>query len=277
MLLNTARVARRCCRCYSTSTAARIATPHPALSLIPSFLTLPEQSLLLRHSLRLLDSPSRATAAGRKRRREWVKANPSWTPDEGFMADEAYAWEEAHFDGVISKYREMLVRGGAWGEAGEQGELADVLAKVYSLLPPPSSSSPSSTSPSSFTSSASPPSHLIMHLLHLSSRGAIYPHVDNLEAFGRQIVGISLGGERVLRFKQVSEPGEGEPKNEGPSVFEVLVGPGSAYIHGEPLRTHYTHEVLETADWEGRKVGGSQRLSIMLRDRLASSTGGVQV
>ncbi|GAA5828491.1 hypothetical protein JCM11251_000818 [Rhodosporidiobolus azoricus] len=273
MFRTAARTGLKCCRCYSTSPATLPATPHPALSLIPSFLSRTEQAILLRHSLRLLDSPSRTTSLGRKKRREWMKANTSWAPEQGFMADEAYAWEEAHFDGVISQYREMLVREGAWGEAGERGgELAEVLDKVYSLLPPrhtPPSASPPLPSPAS-SSTLSPPPHLIMHLLHLSSRGSIRPHVDNLEAFGRQIVGISLGGERVLRFKQVSEPPEEE--RDGPEEFEVLVPPGSAFLHGEPLRTHYTHEVLETADWEGREVGGTQRLSVMLRDRLPSST-----
>jgi alkylated DNA repair protein alkB family protein 7 len=141
------------------------------------------------------------------------------------MADDAYGWEEAHFDGVISRYREMLVREGAWGGEGEKGEMRELLSKVYSLLPPPSDSPPAASA----AVSTSPPSHLIMHLLHLSSRGAIYPHVDNLEAFGRTIAGVSLGGERVMRFKQVSEPGEGMVKD-GPVEFEVLVEPGSAYI-----------------------------------------------
>ncbi|BGP44056.1 hypothetical protein JCM10449v2_008113 [Rhodotorula kratochvilovae] len=251
-LMRPIRATRSCCRCYSAR-----APSHPALSVIPAFLSWPEQDLLLEHSLRLLDSPSRTTAAGRKTRRAWVKAHPEWD-GRGFPADEATAWEEGHFDGVIKRYREMLVREGQWGDAAAPGTpLANALEKVYSLLPPPPSSSSTAAPP------ASPPSHLIMHLLHLSSTGAIYPHVDNLEAFGRTIAGVSLGGERVMRFKQVSEPGEGMPRD-GPEEFEVLLESGSA----EPLRTHYTHEVLEKAEWQGREVGGTQRLSIMLRDRL---------
>ncbi|GAA6050871.1 hypothetical protein NBRC10513_004325 [Rhodotorula toruloides] len=262
---------RPCHRCSSTLRTAQ--TPHPALTVYPDYLSSAEQSLLLKHSLRLLDSPSRTTSAGRKRRREWVKANPSWD-GRGFMADEAYAWEEGHFDGVIKQYREMLVREGMWekvAEGDEQAGLAEALEKVYSLLPP---SEPTSQPPSP-SSSLSPPPHLIMHLLHLSSRGAIYPHVDNLEAFGRTIVGISLGGERIMRFKQVNEPHEGMIKD-GPREFEVLLEAGSAYVQAEPLRTHYTHEVLEKGEWEGRAVGGTQRLSIMLRDRLPTENGQMQ-
>ncbi|BGP20887.1 hypothetical protein JCM10213_003385 [Rhodosporidiobolus nylandii] len=260
MLRQTARAVATSIRTYIT--AAHALSPHPALTLVSSFLSPAEQSTLLRASLTLLDSPSRTTAAGRKKRREWLKAHPGF--EGGFMGEEAYAWEEGHFDGVIKRYREMLVRPGMWGAAGEEGELGAVLQKVYSLLPPPSSSASSSSG-----QSANPPPHLIMHLLHLSSAGAIHPHVDNVEAFGQTICGVSLGGERVMRFKRVSEPLAG--MEDGPDEFSVLVEKGSAYIQQEPLRTHYTHEVLETAEWEGRMVGGSQRLSIMLRDRLPSA------
>ncbi|GAA5993425.1 hypothetical protein JCM10908_002182 [Rhodotorula pacifica] len=269
-MLALPRAVRSCC-CRRTLTT-KSASPHPALTVLPDFLTTDEQSTLLRHSLRLLDSPSRTTSAGRKKRREWIRANSSWDARNGFMGDEAYDWEEAHFDSVIKQYREMLVREGMWDppEGAEPlkdaKELDAALQKIYALLPPsPSSSlgSPSNEKP------ASPPSHLILHLLHLSSKGAIYPHVDNLEAFGRTIVGISLGGERVMRFKRVE--GEADAKvadDSGPANFDVLLGPGSAYVQNEPLRTYYTHEVLETAEWDGRMFGGTQRLSIMLRDRL---------
>ncbi|GAA5944449.1 hypothetical protein JCM3775_006636 [Rhodotorula graminis] len=258
------------CRCYS----ARATSSHPALVTLPSFLSASEHDLLLEHSLRLLDSPARTTAAARKKRREWVKAHPGWDGGAAsaartarFLPDEATLWEEGHFDGVIKLYREMLVRDGQWGDEAREGTpLAAALDKVYSLLPPPSSSPPS-PSPR-----PSPPSHLSLHLLHLSSRGSIAPHVDNLDAFGRTIAGVSLGGERVMRFKRVSDPGtdgDVEPAlRDGPSEFEVLLEPGSAYVQSEPLRTHYTHEVLETATWDGRQVGGTQRLSLMLRDRV---------
>ncbi|CEQ40856.1 SPOSA6832_02519 [Sporobolomyces salmonicolor] len=267
-----------CSRCLSTAATRIISTPHPALSLTPLFLSSDEQSLLLHHSLALLDSPSRTSSAGRKRRRTWLKAHPTWAPDSdrlrGFMDDEAYEFEQGHFDGVIRGYREMLVREGLWEQAAKDHtaarELARVLARAYALLPPPAPSPPA-PSPAS---PLSPPPHLIVHLLHLSSTGSIQPHVDNLEAFGRTIVGVSLGGERIMRFKQVSGAPEGTMQ--GPAEFEVLVESGSAYVQQEPLRTHYTHEVLEGGSWEGRRVGGTQRLSIMLRDRLPLASPNAQ-
>ncbi|GAA5978641.1 hypothetical protein JCM5350_002463 [Sporobolomyces pararoseus] len=243
-------------------------TPHPSLTIIPDFLSKSEQSLLLSQTLALLDSPSRTTSAGRKKRKTWLKSNPQYDVDKnGFMHDDAYEFEQGHFDGVIRGYREMLVRRGhfdsTFKDESKRPELERVLGKVYSLLPP-SSAATDESSPS--VSPLDPPPHLIMHLLHLSSTGRIFPHVDNLEAFGRTIVGVSLGGgERVMKFKQTSEPTE---QVQGPKEFEVLVPSGSAYIQQEPLRTHYTHEVLDQVTWEGRTVGGTQRLSIMLRDRL---------
>lgn len=81
-----------------------------------------------------------------------------------------------------------------------------------------------------------PPSYLSLHLLHLSGKGAIYPHVDNLTASGDVIVGVSLGGERVLRFKKrkskVDESTEELIPIEvsGPEEFTVLLEPGSVYI-----------------------------------------------
>lgn len=208
-------------------------TPHPSLAILPSFLDEREQGLLLSQSLALLDSPPRTTSQGRKRRKTWLKSNPGYSVErDGFMHDSAYEFEQGHFDGVIRGYREMLVRPGHFSQVSKDQdeawhtEFGRVLAKVYSLLP--SSSPISNDSTSTATSPLDPPSHLIMHLLHLSSTGCIYPHVDNLEAFGRTIVGVSLGGgERIMKFQQVSKPSD---SIDGPAEFEVLVPSGSAYI-----------------------------------------------
>ncbi|GAA5913480.1 uncharacterized protein JCM6883_004401 [Sporobolomyces salmoneus] len=264
---------RSCSRCTRRS----YSTPHPSLTLLSSFLSPSEQSLLLSSSLSLLDSPSRTTSSGRKKRKLWLKSNPGYEVErDGFMQDGAYEFEEGHFDGVIRGYREMLVREGHFDallqdkDESRRSELGRVLKKVYALLPPTTTSETESNSETRSNSLLDPPQHLIVHLLHLSSTGRIYPHVDNLEAFGRTIVGVSLGGgERVMKFKRVPEA---EDSVEGPAEFEVLVPSGSAYVQQEPLRTHYTHEVLDRAEWEGRTVGGTQRLSIMLRDRLPVDT-----
>lgn len=81
--------------------------------------------------------------------------------------------------------------------AGNTDNLANILTKVYSLMP-------STTEPSTAEPLANP-SHLLTHLLHLSSKGYILPHVDNVEASAGSIVGISLGAERELVLEKNGE------------------------------------------------------------------------
>lgn len=90
------------------------------------------------------------------------------------------------------------------------------------------------------------------HLLHLSTNGAIAPHVDNVDASGSIIMGVSLGSPRVLRMvRRASRPVSGvEGRHASPhssetelgsdeestgkvstaTAFEVLLSPGSVYI-----------------------------------------------
>jgi alkylated DNA repair protein alkB family protein 7 len=58
------------------------------------------------------------------------------------------------------------------------------------------------------------------HLLHLASDGEILPHVDNLEASGSWILGVSLGNTRTLRMHP---PDGGEP-------VDICLPSGSLYI-----------------------------------------------
>jgi len=66
-----------------------------------------------------------------------------------------------------------------------------------------------------------PTSNTQTHLLHLSSGGEILGHVDNIEASGTWILGVSLGAARVLRMESTSNPEDS---------FEVLLPSGSVYI-----------------------------------------------
>lgn len=61
------------------------------------------------------------------------------------------------------------------------------------------------------------PPNLLAHILHLSSNGYIDGHVDNINASGRMIVGISLGSERVMHLNA----------KDGDEQFSVLLKPGS--------------------------------------------------
>lgn len=60
-----------------------------------------------------------------------------------------------------------------------------------------------------------------MHLLQLGSDGEILPHVDNIEASGSWILGLSLGAPRVLRMENIDDEGE---------TFDVLLPSGSVYV-----------------------------------------------
>lgn len=203
-------------------------SPHQSLTLLRSFLSPTEQATLLTASLALLQSPSHTSSASRQLYRRWSRSTPSPLPlaPLAFPPDSAFAFESRHFDGVIEGYREVLLRAGSW--TGD--DLGRVLRRLYDLLPPPVDGGKLpkkqdwSTGKEELTA-ADPPDHLIAHLLHLGSAGAIHPHVDNLDAFGTTIVGASLGGERLMRFKRVDGT-----EGDGPSEFDVLLEPGSVYI-----------------------------------------------
>lgn len=92
-------------------------------------------------------------------------------------------------------------------EEGPEGLLA-VLKRVYSILPF------SEPAQSTFTN----PTHLLTHLLHLSSTGYILPHVDNIEASAGTIIGISLGAERTLLLERDADS------------IEVRLSSGSVYL-----------------------------------------------
>jgi alkylated DNA repair protein alkB family protein 7 len=62
------------------------------------------------------------------------------------------------------------------------------------------------------------------HLLHLAPHGEILPHVDNLDASGSVIIGVSLGAERTLRLR--AKAGK-EDESEG---WEVKLSSGSVYL-----------------------------------------------
>lgn len=104
---------------------------------------------------------------------------------------------QGHFDGVIRKYREARITDAQWATLGD-AQLGNIVNKLRSLLPPVP---------------------LQFQALHLSGKGEILPHVDNIDASGSTIMGVSLGAARVLRL----EDGYG-------NVWDQTLEPGSCYI-----------------------------------------------
>jgi alkylated DNA repair protein alkB family protein 7 len=105
---------------------------------------------------------------------------------------------QGHFDGVIRYYREARVTDAQWSSFPDP-TLQNTLARMRSLMPPQTP--------------------LQTHVLHLSKRGEILPHIDNVEASGSIILGVSLGAARVLQLTD----------DEG-NLYSHLVEPGSCYI-----------------------------------------------
>jgi len=66
-----------------------------------------------------------------------------------------------------------------------------------------------------------PTSDTQTHILHLGSNGEILPHVDNIQASGTWILGVSLGAERIMRM---------EITDSSRDSFDVLLPSGSVYL-----------------------------------------------
>ncbi|KAG1835656.1 hypothetical protein EV424DRAFT_1468114 [Suillus variegatus] len=199
----------------------------------PEFLSLSEQRTLLSAALFKLDSTE--TKQARKKRRDFLANHPQGhrVIEDIFLPDAYYNFQEGHYDGVIRHYREMHLS--SWPEDQNPG-LSFILARLQGLYPT---------------------SNVQTHLLHLSSVGEILEHVDNIEASGTWILGVSLGAARVLRMVSTSNPKES---------FEVLLPSGSVYLQmqvQDSVRYDYKHSVLKA----GGDIKAGQRVSIMIRDR----------
>lgn len=200
----------------------------------PEFLSLSEQRTLLSAALSKLDSAESKQA--RKRRKDFLANHPQEhrATEDLFLPDACYNFQEGHYDGVIRHYREMHLS--SWPEDQNPG-LSFILARLQGLYPT---------------------SNTQTHILHLSSVGEILGHVDNVEASGTWILGISLGAARVLRMESTSNPEDS---------FEVLLPSGSVYLQMDSVRYDYNHSVLKAGHFHGCEIKAGQRVSIMIRDR----------
>lgn len=114
--------------------------------------------------------------------------------------------EQGHYDSVIHDYRETLLSS---LPPSPSSDLTSLLVRLYSLI-----------RGLEVQSHSLPPQDTSTHLLHLSPKGVILPHVDNLEASGSVILGLSLGAERTMRLKH-------KTADEG---WELRLPSGSVYL-----------------------------------------------
>ncbi len=141
---------------------------------------------------------------------------------------------QGHFDSVITQYRESILSTFPSPTLPSISPLyPSILSRIYSLLPQDPSSS---LTQSLWDPNVTPGSHLTAnpdapfiqplrttaHALHLSSQGCILPHIDNIEASGSVIIGVSLGAERIMRLERDCENDQ--------DGWEVLLKSGSVYV-----------------------------------------------
>ncbi|KIP08164.1 hypothetical protein PHLGIDRAFT_104744 [Phlebiopsis gigantea 11061_1 CR5-6] len=218
------------CRCISLK-----ADGYPAdFTFYPNFFSHEEQRLLLSAALHKLDMSENRKV--RRRQRELLASGTLKllnSIEQVFLPDEYYTFEEGHYDNVIRRYREIHVS--SWPD--DQPELQRLLQRLQELHPPV----PTQT-----------------HILHLASDGEIQPHVDNTEASGSWILGVSLGSPRGLRLENAEDPSD---------TFEMILPSGSVYIQRDSTRYNYKHSILLRGDVGLTRFNGGQRLSIMIRVR----------
>lgn len=126
--------------------------------------------------------------------------------------------------------------------------------------------------------------HIQTHLLHLGTSGAIGPHVDNIDASGSIIMGVSLGSPRIMRMTRTHN----RERTHLPDAFDVLLLPGSVYVQRytrfpfvtrrpvlelttsinfcrNEVRYDFDHSIVAEGIFRGELVPRGQRISIMMR------------
>ncbi|MBW0533676.1 hypothetical protein O181_073391, partial [Austropuccinia psidii MF-1] len=205
--------------------------------LYPNFLSTDQQSLMIDFLLSRLDKVDRSQSRNRFKNQTISTRSPG-----SFQSQENYRFECEHFDQVISGYREAQVTElnlSSKTNATKISQVKCMFDEIISLSPSFQQKFP------------------LIHLLHLAADGKIDRHIDNTDASGSTIVGLSLGSARVMRLGQPNSPIESHAK--------VLLSPGSLYIQRDSVRYKLEHSIKANDDFKNQKVIGSQRMSLMLR------------
>ncbi|POV93988.1 hypothetical protein PSHT_16499 [Puccinia striiformis] len=193
-----------------------------------------EQDLILDHSLSRLDKMERPRA---RKRCHLTRADEklSTRGAKGFQDEKEYSFEAGHSTKSFQVYREM---------------------QVAKFVPDLSITDSSSSTSDTTTSSTNRSSSSLLDSKRSCPR-KIDPHVDNLEASGSTIIGLSLGSTRVMRLGHKSVPIDAHLK--------VLLPPGSVYIQRDSVRYNLQHSIPANDSFRDRQIIGAQRLSVMLR------------
>ncbi|KAK3807677.1 MAG: hypothetical protein J3Q66DRAFT_82915 [Benniella sp.] len=183
-------------------------------------------------------------------------------------------YEDGHFDGVITRYRECSATD--WGPGPEPSTVA-VAAAVSTPTSGTTTASttrsrPERSSPREIMSSIQQEffphqwKWVAPHILELEAgKGGIKPHVDHLEASGEVVAGLCLGSTAVMELIHEDNPDKS---------FRVLLPKGCFYFQRDSVRYHYKHGIPilpQDHQFKGTVIPKERRISIMLRNALESS------
>ncbi|KAJ9579112.1 hypothetical protein L9F63_024781 [Diploptera punctata] len=106
--------------------------------------------------------------------------------------------------------------------------------------------------------------HSQVHVLDLSEKGYIKPHVDSIRFCGNTIAGLSLLSDSVMRLNH---------EKEKMMYADFLLKRRSLYIMKDVARYDYNHEILgaDISVFRGEKVPRGRRISVICRNRPESA------
>ncbi|KAF9115999.1 hypothetical protein BGX27_005436 [Mortierella sp. AM989] len=171
-------------------------------------------------------------------------------------------YEDGHFDGVITRYRECSASD--WGSEMELEAEAAPTTNVKDRTTPQEvmQSIKQQFFPTDWR-------WVAPHILELESgKGGIKPHVDHLDASGEVVAGLCLGSTAVMELIH-----QNDPKKQ----FRVLLPKGCFYFQRDSVRYHYKHGIpIQTDDhhFKGYVIPKEKRISIMLRNAIDKSIYG---
>lgn len=220
----------------------------------PDFLNLNEQRILLDQLLsklnRVCGKPIRNKVLDQTFKNQFNDDNLQ----KLFNHPDLYRWEQSHFDNVITSFREASIRSFSVPNQTPAEGVHDILNRLYQCLYQNSTSYTRALADDASNNVVNDrlenddlrvPNWLQSHILHLSDKGSIDPHVDNEEAMGQVIMGLSLGEERIVKLE-----------NDEYGSFTLKLPSGSVYIQKNKFRYEFKHSILR---------GNDQRITLMLR------------
>jgi len=155
-------------------------------------------------------------------------------------------YEEGHWDAVITGFKELERPLQIWSDDCEK-----VLRRLQAVIHQESVLSVQEDSEVHWL----PP-----HVIDLSAKGEIRPHVDSVKFSGLVVAGLSLLSPRIMRLRENKE----SYSSDDPTV-EMVLSPRSLYILQGDARFKASHSI-------DRNETSERRLSIIFRDAKGESS-----